>query len=143
MWQRTEGNELILNTVNNNPFLRQLSTPSQWYDRAILMETTSLQLFSDWNEWMSTEFKFARKEITTSQDSLLGTDFAEMRITTTEGGTVFLGPDEARHANALTNDVDAIKLKANFFLGDHTLTAGYEREMLDIFNIFVFGGNGR
>ncbi len=142
-YQRTEGNELTVNTTNNNPATNRLGAPSNWYDRAILMETTSLQLFSDWNEYFSTEFKLARKEVETAQVSLLGTDFAEMQIRTPTGGTMFIGSDEFRHANALTNDLDAIKLKGSFFLGDHTIMVGYEREMLDIFNLFVPRSQGQ
>jgi len=140
-WQRTEGNEVV--TSNNSTSLNRVSAPSNWYNRAILMESTSLQLFSDWNEWFSTELKLARKEVDTSQDSLFGTDFAEMQIRTLSGGTMYLGPDEFRHANALTNDLDTIKLKGSLFLGDHTLTVGYEREMLDIFNIFLPRSSGQ
>ncbi|HXV41018.1 MAG TPA: TonB-dependent receptor [Steroidobacteraceae bacterium] len=140
-WQRTEGNEVI--TSNNSTSLNRISAPSNWYNRSILMESTSLQLFSDWNEWFSTEFKAARKEVDTGQVSLLGTEFAEMQIRTLSGGTMYLGPDEFRHANELTNDVDSFKLKGNFFLGDHTLTVGYEREMLDIFNVFVPRSEGQ
>lgn len=140
-WQRTEGNEVV--TSNNSTSQNRISAPSNWYNRSILMESTSLQLFSDWNEWFSTEFKAARKEVDTGQDSLQGTDFAEMQIRTLTGGTMFIGPDEFRHANSLTNDLDLIKLKGNFFLGDHTVTVGYEREMLDIFNIFVPRSQGQ
>ncbi|MBX3702357.1 MAG: TonB-dependent receptor [Steroidobacteraceae bacterium] len=140
-WQRTEGNEVI--TSNNSTSQNRISAPSNWYNRSILMESTSLQLFSDWNEWFSTELKLARKEVDTGQDSLMGTDFAEMQIRTPTGGTMFIGPDEFRHANSLTNDLDTVKLKGNFFLGSHTLTVGYEREMLDIFNIFVPRSQGQ
>ena len=142
-YQRTEGNELIVNTTNNNPATSRLGAPSNWYDRAILMETASLQLFSDWNEYFSTEFKVARKEVDTAQVSLFGTDFGEMIIRTPTGGQVYIGSDEFRHANELTNDIDSIKLKGSFFLGDHTLTVGYEREMLDIFNLFVPRSQGQ
>ncbi len=146
-WQRTEGNELV--TSNNSTSRNTVSPPSNWYNRSVLMESTSLQLFSDWNEWFSTELKLARKEVDTGQDSLLGTEFAEMQIRTPSlgggigGGTMYIGPDEFRHANALTNDLDTVKLKGSFFLGDHTLTAGYEREMLDIFNVFLPRSQGQ
>jgi hypothetical protein len=142
-WQRTEGNELIVNTTNNNPSLFRLGAPSNWYDRAILMETASLQLFSDWSGAFSTELKVARKEVDTAQVSLFGSDFGEMLIPTTDGGTVYIGSDEFRHANQLTNDVDSIKLTGSFFLGEHALVAGYEREMLDIFNVFVPRSQGQ
>ncbi len=142
-YQRTEGNELTVNTTNNNPATGRLGAPSNWYDRAITMKTASLQLFSDWNEFFSTEVKLARKEVDTAQVSLFGTDFGEMIIATTDGGQMYIGSDEFRQANELSNDVDSIKLKGSFFLGDHTLTAGYEREMLDIFNIFVPRSQGQ
>jgi hypothetical protein len=66
-----------------------------------------------------------------------------MQVATSEGGRVYLGPDEFRHANFLTNDLDQIKVKGNFFLGDRTLTAGYEREILDIFNVFLPRSRGQ
>ncbi len=84
-YQRTEGNEII--TTNNTPSLNRASTPSQWYNRAITMEANGIQLFSDWNEWFSTEVKLARKETEVRQDSLFGTDFAEMQVTTSQGSS--------------------------------------------------------
>jgi outer membrane receptor for ferrienterochelin and colicin len=140
-YQRTEGNAVI--TSNNSQSQDRVSAPSNWYNRPILLESTSFQLFSDWNEVFSTEIKLARKEVETGQISLQGTDFAEMQIATPTGGTMFIGPDEFRHANELTNDLDAIKFKGNFFLGDHTLMVGYEREMLDIYNLFVPRSQGQ
>jgi len=139
-YQKTEGNEII--PSNNSSSRQQLSAPSNWYNRAITLDSYSVQLFSDWTDTFSTEFKYARKEVETLQDSLQGTDFAQMEITTTDGGTVFIGPDEFRHANYLTNDLDQIKLKGDLRLGDHTLSVGYEREMLDIFNLFVSASRG-
>ncbi len=142
-YQRTEGNELIVNTTNNNPANSRLGAPSNWFDRAITMETASLQLFSDWNERFSTEFKYAHKEVDTVQASLFGTDFGEMVIATPSEGTMYIGSDEFRQANRNANDIDTVKLKGSFFLADHTITAGYEREMLDIFNLFVPRSEGQ
>lgn len=139
-YQRTEGNEVIQSNSSTN--FRELSTPSTWYDRSILMETFSLQLFSDWTEAFSTEVKIGRKEVETRQVSLNGTEFANMRITTPGGGTIVVGPDISRHANQLTNDLDQAKLKGILFLGDHTVTGGVEYESLDIFNLFVQRAEG-
>jgi hypothetical protein len=141
VYQHTQGNEVI--TSNNSSSQNRISAPSNWYNRAITLDSYSLQYFSDWNEFFSTELKVARKEVEVRQDSLQGTEFAEMQIRTPTGGTMYIGPDEFRHANYLTNDLDTIKLKGNFFLGDHTLTVGYEREMLDIFNLFVPRSQGQ
>lgn len=149
-FQHTDGNELVVNSTNNNPATGRLGAPSNWYDRAITMKTASLQVFSDWNGWLSTEVKLARKEVDTAQVSLFGTDFGEMIVNVPAAsgsgladGQVYLGSDEFRQANELSNDIDSIKLKASAFLGDHALTAGYEREMLDIFNVFVPRSEGQ
>ncbi len=142
-YQRTDGSELFVNETNNNPSARRLGSPSNGYDRAIRMETTSLQLFSDWSPYFSSEFKFARKDVDTDQVSLSGADFGEMIIATPDAGTVYIGSDEFRHANALSNGVDSLKLKGSFFLGEHTLTLGYEREMLDVSNLFVNRSQGQ
>lgn len=134
-YQRTEGNEII--TQNISASFRDMSASSDWYNRGILLESYALQLYSDWSPIFSTELKLARKEVETLQQALGGTEFANMRITTPSGGEMFIGADVFRHANVLTNDLDQIKLKGDLFLGDHTLSVGYEREMLDIFNQFV------
>ena len=136
-YQHTEGNEII--QTNNSASFRDLSTPSDWYNRAITLDSYSFQLFSDWSDIFATEIKLSRKEVETLQDSLQGTNFANFRVSTgaSGGGEVFIGPDVFRQANYLSNDLDQIKLKGTFFLGDHSLSLGYEREMLDIFNLFV------
>ena len=151
-YQSTEGNEVI--QTNNSASQRDLSTPSDWYNRAITLEAYTFQLFSDWSEVFSTEIKLGRKEVETLQDSLQGTDFANFRVCTATTGSaspatcsnpaaeVYIGPDVFRHANYLTNDLDQFKLKGSFFLGDHTLSGGYEREVLDIFNLFVARSKG-
>ena len=64
-YQHTEGNELVVNSTNNNPATNRLGAPSNWYDRAITMKTASLQVFSDWNDYFSSEAELARKEVDT------------------------------------------------------------------------------
>jgi len=140
-YQRTEGNEVI-NSTNTSPSGRILSAPTNWYDRTITLDAYSLQWFADWTENFSTEFKYGRKEVETLQESVGGARFAQMEITTPSGGVVYIGADQFRHANYLSNDLDQIKLEGNLRAGDHTLTLGYEREMLDIFNLFVQGSLG-
>jgi len=137
-YQHTEGNEIIqTNNYASSGTGSDLSTPSDWYNRKITMDTYSLQLFSDWSDTFKTELKVGRKEIETLQDSLGGTDFALFRVTTPSGGEVFIGPDVYRQANYLTNNADQLKLQGSWYLGDHTVSLGYEREQLDIFNLFV------
>lgn len=140
-FQRSEGNEII--QTNSSASQRRISTPSNWYNRGFTLDQVSLQVFSDWSERFSTEFKVGRKKVDAFQDSLQGTDFAEMQIATPSGGTIYLGPDQFRQANAGENDLDQVKIKGQWLLGNHTLVAGYELEKLDIFNLFVPNSEGQ
>jgi len=52
------------------------------------------------------------------------------------------GPGTFRSANALEQEVDQIRIKADYALGNHNFTAGYELESLDVFNLFVTNATG-
>ena len=45
-------------------------------------------------------------------------------------------------ANDLRSQIDQIRVKADYVSGDHTLTAGYELDQLDVFNLFVIQATG-
>jgi outer membrane receptor for ferrienterochelin and colicin len=142
-YQKSDGNAIIQNSTNNSVSLNRIASPSNWYNRAFPLEQLSLQMFSNWTDNFSTELKIGRKEVTGIQASLQGTEFAEMQIRTTQGGTVFIGPDVDRHANALENNLDQFKFSGDYLLGSHTLSAGVELEKLDVFNLFVSNSQGQ
>ncbi|MEL7480197.1 MAG: carboxypeptidase regulatory-like domain-containing protein [Pseudomonadota bacterium] len=54
----------------------------------------------------------------------------------------FFGPGSFRSANDLFTQTDQIKFKADYVLGNHTLTAGYELDSLDVFNLFAVEATG-
>jgi outer membrane receptor for ferrienterochelin and colicin len=140
-YQRNEG--VDINVPNSSPSLRRLGYDSNWYFRPQNLEQLSLQVFSQWSDAFSTEFKAGRKEVSASQDPVRGKGFGEVQITTAGGGTIFIGPDQFRHANVLTNDLNQFRLQGKYLLGDHTITAGVELEQLDVFNQFVQNSLGQ
>ena len=142
-YQKSDGNGIVQNSTNNSVSLNRIASPSNWYNRAFPLEQLSLQLFSNWTDNFSTEFKMGRKEVTGIQASLQGTEFAEMQIRTSQGGTVFIGPDQFRHANELANDLDQFKLSGDYRWNNHTFSAGVELEKLDVFNLFVSNSEGQ
>jgi Carboxypeptidase regulatory-like domain/TonB dependent receptor-like, beta-barrel/TonB-dependent Receptor Plug Domain len=136
--QRDKGNQLRpQNTGGSN-----IGLLSTWYNNSQKLRSYSGQVFSDWTDNFSTELKVAFKKSPTSQASLGGTDFGLFRVRTAGGGSVFLGPDFFRQANALTNKTLSIKAKANYTVGAHLFTAGYEHVETDVFNLFVPGSRG-
>jgi len=96
----------------------------------------SAHLFSNWTDTFSTEVKFGFKNVENRQISV-DTTTPDFTIFTLAGGTIAAGGDRFRHANELDNDSQQIRLKADWQLGDHLLTAGYEREEHEVRNLFV------
>lgn len=106
------------------------------YDINEKLDATSFQLFSNWTDNLSTEFKYGTKEVENRQISIDSStpDFA---ISTAGGGTITAGGDRFRHNNQLDNESDQFRLKADYAIGNHTITAGYEREDKKTRNTFV------
>ena len=142
-YQDNEGNTVRDFWGQTFPNANWATAESNRYNQAETLEATSFQFFSDWTADFSTEFKLSNKEVKTNQDPLLGANFGQMLIGTPNGGQLYIGPDQFRHANILGNDRLALKLKGDYYLtDDHKLTFGWEHEELDIFNLFVFGSLG-
>jgi hypothetical protein len=134
-YQKNDGSTVV--QPNASASLGRIGAQSNWYTRPISLEQLSLQVFSNWTPWLSTEFKAGRKEVDAPQTPVFGANFSEFQIRTSNGGTMYVGPDQFRHANVLTNDLNQFKLLADMYFGDHTVTAGVEYEQLEIYNLFV------
>lgn len=117
--------------------INALGAGSNWYSTISSIDSVSAQLFSDWTDELSTEVKYGYKSVSSAPTPLGERPFAEMQIITPGGGHFVIGPDRFRHLNVLTNKMHTFKAKADYLLGDHTITGGYEREMLSVFNGFL------
>ncbi len=134
-YQNTKGDNVV--PQNTSASFGELSLSSNWYRRSEDLKAYSGRLFSDWSDNFSTEVRVSYTDRVTGQNSLNGTDFAQFEIETPAGGTLFVGPDTFRHANELANSVWNIKFKGEYAVEDHLIKFGYERDMLDTFNLFV------
>ncbi|GAB5456326.1 MAG: TonB-dependent receptor [Henriciella sp.] len=144
---RTEGN--TIREQNGNNFLasdNRLGASSAWYDRSETVETFIGHLFSDWTPNFSTQFKIASTSQATGQDSLNGAEFPSFAVFLREvdGDENFLviGPDRFRHGNSLDQDFFQIKAVAEYATGDHIFKVGYEREEVDVNNLFAQNSEG-
>ena len=103
-------------------------------------EFTSIigSLYSDWSDSFSTEIRLGKSELDQTVRSLdAASSFGEMQIRTEDGGTIYIGPDDSRQSNALSYETVTAKIAGTYYLDQHTITAGYEFEELDVFNQFV------
>ena len=143
----TDGNSI--NEQNGNNFLAQdevLGASSAWYDRSEKVESFIAHVFSDWTSDFSTQFKVAKTTQATGQESLNGSEFPNFAVFLREvdGDENYLtiGPDRFRHGNSLDQDFFQVKLVGIYTTGDHIMKFGYEREEVDVNNLFAQNSEG-
>jgi len=61
----------------------------------------------------------------------------EFLILTPQFGTILAGGDRFRHSNELDNSSDIFRIKGDYAVGDHVVTAGFERESKSVRNRFL------
>jgi outer membrane receptor protein involved in Fe transport len=119
---------------------------NHYYTKGAEFESMTFKVTSQWTDNFSTELFYNNSTMDDSQVTVGDKDFGDIQITVEESdgtrNTVYLGADDSRQANSLDTETDFIKLSANYLAGNHVITGGYERETLDIFNIFVQHSNG-
>jgi outer membrane receptor for ferrienterochelin and colicin len=106
------------------------------YERGAELNSYVGTLYSEWTDRFTTEFRASYIELDNRQIPVGGTDFGEIRVELPDVD-VYLGADDSRHANKLDYDLSSFRLKGSYDLGNHVITAGFEYESLDIFNMFV------
>lgn len=131
-----------LNTRASRGSLPILGLPSNWYIDQETLEQYSVQVFSNWTDRFSTEFRAGRVDVLGEQKPLAGAEFPEIYVRTPGDGYIAIGPDQFRHFNILEYTYDVFKLTATLDLDSHVLKGGAERKTLDIFNGFVQGSDG-
>jgi Carboxypeptidase regulatory-like domain/TonB dependent receptor len=134
-YNNTDGQVLRIGAQNPTT----LRLPSAYYTDNIGFENHALLLYSNWNDWLSTEANISYSKY----DSSPTTDVRSPAVTVNINGTnVIFGTDNSRHANQLKVDTLTGYFAADMFLGEHTLRAGFDYEANDVFNLFlqnVFG----
>lgn len=156
-WQVTDRQRLVfvaqtehgtqVNSNDDSVTGRNLSLLSDWYNYNQNLDVYTGTLYSNWTSAFATEITYSHKNSSNITQNLAGDTFANFNIVTTSAGAaqttrLFLGPNVSRQANVLTNTDQLFRIRGNYALGRHRITAGYEREWLDVFNLFVQNANG-
>jgi len=142
-WYITDNHRLSGTYMYNDSFN---ATPSDgdldefeyflhFYKRGAELTSYSLNLYSDWTDRLSTEIRYSYSDVDFLQQSFAGPEFAEIRVELDEVD-VYLGQDDSRQANDLDWEVQQLVMRGSYLLGNHLITAGFEREDIEIFNLF-------
>lgn len=117
----------------------RLSLSNHFYERGAEFTSYISSLYSDWTDNFSTEVRIGYSELDNRQISLdQASGFGEFRVEDIGSDvSVYLGPDDSRQSNKLKYDNLSFKIAGTYYLDEHELYLGYEREELDVFNLFV------
>lgn len=133
-----------------------LILPSNFYTSANETKNYSFQLFSDWTENFSTEFKFGYQKY----DNTNGADIDQPEVFACFSATacsnnptnipstapwIIGGEDRFRHENAIFSKRITGTLSGTYYLGDHVIKGGVDfqsNDSLDIFGQLLHGSYG-
>lgn len=125
-----------LNRTQSDGDNNEFEYENHLYNRGAELQAYSGQLVSDWTDNFSTEIRVSYNDVDFTQASSNGTDFGEVQIRH-NGNTIYLGADDSRHSNDLQYSVFSFSASGNYAYQDHLISAGFERQTYDIFNLFV------
>ncbi|MGY0559136.1 TonB-dependent receptor [Luteimonas sp. A277] len=120
-----------------------ISLSSYWFNQNKNFESYMFELFSDWGDNLSTEFKVSQRDY----DSVAA-PFANLPgvIINNAGGvgqsTVNLGTERNRHINVVETSQLSLFGAANWYVGDHTFKFGFDYEDNDVLNFYGRDLNG-
>jgi len=118
----------------------RISFSNHYYERGAELNAYTLQIFSDWNDQFSTEVRAGKFKLDNRQLNIGEPGFGEVQIQTWNNGsraTVYLGVDDSRQSNKLNYNTNNYKFAGTYSTGNHVITGGYERDELEIFNLFI------
>jgi hypothetical protein len=145
-YQEDDGDTLNFPNGSTSSTAGVLALSSNYYVNEQNLKAWTADLTSHWTEQFSTEFEYTHKTVDTIS-SLNGPSTAgEFKIQLQKVGSdqpsIYVGPDVSRQANNLSTVDDQYKAKANYILGEHTITIGYEHEDTQSADLFVQNANG-
>lgn len=120
-----------------------ISLSSHWYDQNKSFESYMVELFSDWSDNFSTEFKASQRDylsVAAPYANLPG--FIINNVDGASGSTVNIGTERNRHVNVVDTSQLSLFGAANWYVGDHTIKFGFDYEDNDVMNFYGRDLNG-
>ena len=142
-WNINDAHRAALTYINSEDYdtrdssFYDVQLASNLYRTEKELTSISTSLYSDWNDYFTTEIRFTSLEVDNDNAPLYGTDFANVGIRIDGDRAVTMGGDVFRQSNRVEYGVDTFAFKGTYYLDDgSTFTAGIEREVIDVFNLF-------
>ncbi|MBJ6978781.1 MULTISPECIES: carboxypeptidase regulatory-like domain-containing protein [unclassified Luteimonas] len=119
-----------------------VSLSSYWYDQNKTFESTVAELFSDWSDNFSTEFKVSQRDYASVASTYADLPTIIINNVGTGQDTINLGTERNRHVNVVDTKQTTFFGAGTWYVGDHTLKFGFDYEDNDIVNFYGRDLNG-
>ena len=117
-----------------------LGLSSYWYTNNRNLKQYVANLYDDWSDTFSTEASLSyakyRSTPTTLADQPMVQVYVDRDDPATQNASVYLGEDQFRHYNVLNVDTLNGFFAGTWFLGDHTMKAGFDYQRDKFYNLF-------
>ena len=119
-----------------------VSLSSHWYDQNKEFTSVVGELFSDWSENFSTEFKVSQREYNSIAAPYANLPYIQVRGFGPNNAQLRFGTEQNRHVNVIETDQLSLFGAATWHVGDHEIKFGVEHETNDILNFYGRNLNG-
>jgi hypothetical protein len=163
-YQHLEESTLKPDDIFSTGLNLQAAGQNSFYVSGTKSDYYSARLYSDWNDRLSTEFRFAKADVQDLQDPFgggeaqsdhpiprlivgidnppLGTYVTSPVVQNPGDGAILVGPGNSRSANDLKTNVQQYRALAKYDAGDHQIKFGVELNRAHVFNLFVQNATG-
>lgn len=117
-----------------------VSLSSYWYAQPKAYESWMGEVFSNWGDNLTTEFKVSHKDY--SAVRVPGVNLPQIRINGFDGNALLLGTEQNTHVNIVESKELSLFGAATWYVGDHTVKFGFDHSDNDLMNFYGRNLNG-
>ena len=118
-----------------------VSLSSYWYAQPKAYETWMGEVFSNWSDNFTTEFKVSHKDY--SAVRVPGVNLPQIRINGfANNNSLFLGTEQNTHVNIVESKELSLFGAGTWYVGDHTIKFGFDHSDNDLMNFYGRNLNG-
>ncbi|MFT3762129.1 MAG: carboxypeptidase regulatory-like domain-containing protein [Pseudoxanthomonas sp.] len=135
-YSKLDQNKLRINGMTSSA----VSLSSYWYQHVKSVESYVAQVFSDWTDNFSTEFKASYRDYSAVRETPTNAPSIQILFGGTEaapsGDSLYLGTEVNSQGNILETKTQDYFGAATWTLGDHDLKVGFQYSTNDIYNLY-------
>ncbi|ALJ27816.1 MULTISPECIES: TonB-dependent receptor [Stenotrophomonas] len=119
-----------------------VSLSSYWYAQPKTYETWMGELFSDWSDNFSTEFKVSYKDYNATRVPTVNLPQIRINGFGSNNSALLLGTEQNTHVNIVESKELSAFGSANWYIGDHTVKFGFDYSKNELMNFYGRNLNG-